>query len=83
MTFGISAIRTGDAVDDVLKRADDALYEGKNSGRNCSVVNWSFGFIHIANLRFSFMLFNTIPNFSIHLQFMFNSKSGSDYRSLP
>lgn len=35
MTFGVSAIRTNDTIVDVIKRADHALYKGKNAGRNC------------------------------------------------
>lgn len=35
MTFGISAIGSGDIAEDIIKRADHALYEGKHKGRNC------------------------------------------------
>ena len=38
MTFGVSSIRSGDSEDDLMKRADKALYEGKNAGRNCVVA---------------------------------------------
>jgi len=34
-SFGISEVKIGDELTDVVKRADDALYEAKNSGRNC------------------------------------------------
>jgi len=38
LTFGISDYHVGDSIDRVIKRADDALYKGKNSGRNKVVV---------------------------------------------
>jgi len=38
MTFGLSAIGTNDTIVDVIKRADDALYQGKRIGRNCVVT---------------------------------------------
>ena len=38
LTFGVSAIQPGEAAETVLKRADDALYEGKLTGRNCVVA---------------------------------------------
>jgi len=34
ISLGIAELRAGDAPDQVLKRADDALYEAKNAGRN-------------------------------------------------
>lgn len=34
-TFGITQYQEGDTVERILKRADRALYEGKNSGRDC------------------------------------------------
>lgn len=37
ITFGVATYRGGE-IDDVLVRADDALYAGKGSGRNCVVV---------------------------------------------
>ena len=38
LTFGVSAIQPGETAETVLKRADDALYEGKLTGRNCVVA---------------------------------------------
>ena len=34
-SFGITEIKSGDELEIAIKRADDALYEAKNSGRNC------------------------------------------------
>jgi diguanylate cyclase len=34
MSFGITDIREGDSMDDVFSRADEALYQAKESGRN-------------------------------------------------
>jgi len=34
LTIGISSVLSGDTVADVIRRADDALYEGKRSGRD-------------------------------------------------
>lgn len=34
-SFGVAQIRSGDAVEDWLNRADQALYRAKASGRNC------------------------------------------------
>jgi len=34
-SFGITKIKQGDTLEDAIKRADDALYKAKNSGRNC------------------------------------------------
>lgn len=34
LTFGVAAAQAGDTVDEVMKRADDALYLGKRAGRN-------------------------------------------------
>jgi diguanylate cyclase (GGDEF)-like protein len=33
-TFGVSTVRAGESVTEVIRRADGALYEGKRSGRN-------------------------------------------------
>jgi len=33
-SFGVSEWRTGEDIDQVLKRADTALYQAKNNGRN-------------------------------------------------
>lgn len=34
-SFGISSYREGDSLETLLSRADKALYEAKNSGRDC------------------------------------------------
>ena len=39
VTFGVSEFLKGDTLDELIKRADFALYEGKNSGRNTVVSN--------------------------------------------
>lgn len=38
MTFGVAEIRNNEDIDDVIKRADNALYAGKKNGRNCVIV---------------------------------------------
>ena len=38
-TFGVTAFRTGDSVDEALARADRMLYEGKRTGRNRVVTS--------------------------------------------
>jgi diguanylate cyclase len=38
-SFGITTIKIGDKLEDVVKRADEALYEAKNSGRNNVKIN--------------------------------------------
>jgi PleD family two-component response regulator len=38
MTFGVAANEEYEAVDDTIKKADNALYAGKNQGRNCVVT---------------------------------------------
>lgn len=35
ISIGVSVIKPGDEVEDLIKRADMALYEAKHSGRNC------------------------------------------------
>jgi diguanylate cyclase (GGDEF)-like protein len=40
MTFGVSVFDNDDmTIDDVLKKADQALYRGKNRGKNCVVLS--------------------------------------------
>lgn len=38
MTFGITDSQDYQIIDDIIKKADNALYEGKGRGRNCVVV---------------------------------------------
>jgi diguanylate cyclase (GGDEF)-like protein len=35
VSLGVCEVREGDSMEDAVKRADDALYLAKNSGRNC------------------------------------------------
>ncbi|NOR57470.1 MAG: diguanylate cyclase [Sulfurimonas sp.] len=35
VSFGVTEYKEGDTLESMFKRADDALYEAKNSGRNC------------------------------------------------
>ena len=37
-SFGLTEVKVGDCLEIAIKRADDALYEAKNSGRNCVKV---------------------------------------------
>jgi diguanylate cyclase (GGDEF)-like protein len=37
MTFGVSEYNKGDTFDDLIKKADSALYTGKSRGKNCVV----------------------------------------------
>lgn len=37
-SFGITMYKPAESIDDTFKRADDALYEAKNSGRNRAIV---------------------------------------------
>lgn len=34
-SFGVASMEKGDDKESILKKADDALYGAKNSGRNC------------------------------------------------
>jgi diguanylate cyclase (GGDEF)-like protein len=38
LTLGVYVARTGDTIDDMLKKADMALYDGKRKSRNCVVL---------------------------------------------
>jgi GGDEF domain-containing protein len=35
---GIAVYQPGESTDDLLQRADKALYEAKNSGRGCALI---------------------------------------------
>lgn len=37
MTFGISVFKKGSDIDTVIQQADQALYKGKEKGRNCTI----------------------------------------------
>jgi diguanylate cyclase (GGDEF)-like protein len=36
-SFGVASIEDGESIDDLVKRADSALYQAKSAGRNCVV----------------------------------------------
>jgi len=38
-SFGVAQYRNSESDDELLKRADDAMYEAKDNGRNCVVVS--------------------------------------------
>ncbi len=38
MTFGVAAIHENEDLDELIGRADNAMYQGKDLGRNCTVV---------------------------------------------
>lgn len=38
MSIGVTSYKTAERIEDTLERADQLLYEAKNSGRNCIVV---------------------------------------------
>ena len=38
MTFGICTFTKSLSIDECIRRADKALYDGKHSGKNCSTV---------------------------------------------
>jgi len=37
-SFGVTEVKIGDDIKSAVKRADDALYEAKDFGRNCTKV---------------------------------------------
>lgn len=37
MTFGVALYRKGESIDELVRRADELLYQGKESGRSCIV----------------------------------------------
>ncbi|MDW8803160.1 GGDEF domain-containing protein [Clostridium sp. A1-XYC3] len=39
LTFGVTVNEDYEMIDDTIKKADDALYEGKGQGRNCVVLS--------------------------------------------
>lgn len=39
LTFGVAVNEDYEMIDDTLKKADDALYEGKGQGRNCVILS--------------------------------------------
>jgi PleD family two-component response regulator len=39
MTFGIAEVQEGATVDDCLRRADQAMYSGKQAGKNRVVID--------------------------------------------
>jgi diguanylate cyclase (GGDEF)-like protein len=39
LTFGVTVNEDYEMIDDTIKKADDALYEGKDQGRNCVVLS--------------------------------------------
>ncbi len=39
VSFGVTIFKNGDSIESLIKRADDALYQAKNSGRNKVVIN--------------------------------------------
>ncbi len=38
MTFGVTRARTGQTLSEIIKQADDYLYKGKETGKNCVVM---------------------------------------------
>jgi len=38
VTFGVSMIKEADTIDEVITRADKALYQGKHSGKNTVTI---------------------------------------------
>jgi diguanylate cyclase (GGDEF)-like protein len=49
ISAGVAVFEVGTAFDEVIKRADKALYEAKETGRN-KVVTYSENFLKSANL---------------------------------
>jgi diguanylate cyclase (GGDEF)-like protein len=39
MTFGVSSFFPGETIDQCIRKADEALYDGKKSGKNCIVLS--------------------------------------------
>lgn len=52
ITGGLARIEKNESLNDVISRADNAMYHGKNNGRNCCVINLiedEMGMIKIKN----------------------------------
>jgi diguanylate cyclase (GGDEF)-like protein len=40
-SFGVAQARENDSIETLIKRADEALYKAKDSGRNCVYISES------------------------------------------